>query len=240
VLYANYASYELRKWLRDSLTQFMLVYPLLLGAAGRYLVPFAEAQVNASFAPYYHVILAALALVVARIAGAVVAFSILDDRDDNVLYSVQVAPLSVDFFIGLKLAMVFVLSWVGSAFVLYFAGLVALPAGTIWGISFLAAFGGPLTALLINCVAKNKVEGFAAVKGVNTLVVFPLVALFFSDRREFLFALEPSFWPAKALSVAVVGPGLWQLSYTGYYATGLLYAVAATLLAYLALRRRLV
>ncbi|MEW6523865.1 MAG: ABC transporter permease [Bacillota bacterium] len=240
MLHLSYAGFELRKWWRDSMSRFMLLYPLLLGAVGRFIIPFAENQSGTTFALYYHVILATLALMVGRIGGAVVAFSILDDRDDNVLFSVQVAPLSVEFFIGLKLFLVFVLTWVGTAFVLWFANLVPLPAGVILGTSFLAAFGAPLAALLINCVSKNKVEGFAAMKSLGALLIFPVAALFFVDIKEFLFALDPAFWPAKALSTAILGEGIHQLGYTTYLALGLVYVAAATVLAYRVFKRRLI
>lgn len=227
----NYFKFELKKWSRDSFTSFILVYPLLMGAVGRYLVPLIEEQMGSDLSPFYPIILVALSMISAKIAGAVVGFSILDDRDDNILYTVKVAPLSMEVFIGLKLLLVYLLSVIGTIFVLWFSQLGQLSLGTIIGISLVAAIQAPLLALLINYVASNKVEGFAAVKGLNVLVVFPVVALFFHDIKEFFFAIEPSFWPAKALYGALTGMPQ-QLSYNGYYITGLAYGLLATYLAY--------
>ena len=227
----NYFKFELKKWFRDSFTSFILVYPLLMGAAGRYLVPMIERRMGSDLSPTYPIILVALSMISAKIAGAVVGFSILDDRDDNILYTVQVAPLSMEVFIGLKLLLVYILSVIGTIFVLWFSNLGQLPLGTIISISLLAAIQAPLLALLINYVASNKVEGFAAIKGLNVLVVFPVVALFFHDIKEFLFAIEPSFWPAKALYGALTGVPQ-QLSYNGYYIVGLGYGLLATYLTY--------
>ena len=227
----NYFKFELKKWFRDSFTSFVLVYPLLMGLTGRYLVPLIEKQMGSDLSAIYPIILVGLSMISAKIAGAVVGFSILDDRDDNILYTVQVAPLSMEVFIGLKLLLVYILSVIGTVFVLWFSNLGQLPWSTMISISLLAAIQAPLLALLINYVASNKVEGFAAIKGLNVLVVFPIVALFFHDIKEFLFAIEPSFWPAKALFGALTGTPQ-QLSFSGYYTIGLVYALLATYLAY--------
>jgi len=208
-----------------------MIYPLMMGAAGRYLVPLIERQLGSDLSSAYPIILVALSMLSAKIAGAVVGFSILDDRDDNILHTVKVAPLSLEVFISLKLLLIYFLSVVGTIFVLWFSNLGVLPWGTIFGIALVAALQAPLLALLINVVASNKVEGFAAIKGLNVLVVFPVVALFFRDAKEFLFAIEPSFWPAKALYGALTGVPQ-HLSFNGYNTIGLVYALVATLVVY--------
>ena len=98
------------------------------------------------------------------------------------------------------------------------------------GVSAVAAFGAPMAALLINVVAGNKVEGFAAIKATGISAVAPIVALFFFDAKEFWFAVEPGFWPAKALTAATLGNDMMQLTYGAYLAVGLLYGVALVLL----------
>lgn len=233
-----YAGYEVKKWTRDSLTAFMLVYPLLLAAIGRFLVPLISDQLGFSLSPWYHAILSALALITAKISGAIVGFSILDDRDDNILLAVKVAPMTLEAFIGLKLLLVYLFSFIGCAFVIWFSNLTPLTSGVILGISALSAFEGPLVALLINCFASNKIEGFAAIKSLNALVVFPIVALFMKGAKEFIFAFEPGFWPAKALSLAVLNQEAFQLTYQGYFWIGLAYVLVANVAAYLWFKRR--
>ncbi len=235
---ASYAGYEVRKWVRDSFTVMMFGMFLLFGALGRFLVPAIERQWSLNLIPYYHVVLAGLVLTAARIAGAVAGFSILDDRDDNILLAVKVAPMSLEAFIGLKMAMVCLLSFAGGVFVLWFARLLPLGWGTILSVSALGALGAPLAAMQINCLASNKIEGFAMVKGLNILVVVPIVALFMHGAKEFLFAFEPGFWPAKALAVAVLGPAGGQLSHAAYLLIGLVYGIIANLALYQVFKRR--
>lgn len=237
--YLTYAGYEIRKWVRDPFARFILAYPPVFGIIVRYVIPFAEKQAGRSFAPYYPVILVVLALVLSRISGAIVAFSILDDRDDNVLSAVKVAPLTLEFFLGLKMLLVYLLSFLGATLAVWIADLMPVSARILLEISFLSAFSAPLTALLINCVAGNKVEGFAAIKGLNGLVILPIVSLFFLDKKEFLFAFEPGFWPAKAFQVALVNRDIFQLSYSTYYAVGLVYVVVLNVIVYVAFKNRL-
>lgn len=230
MFYMTYAGYELKKWVRDPFARFMIAWPVALAAIIRFAVPIAEERLGMSFAPYYHVVLAAVAVIVSRVSGAIAAFSILDDRDDNVLFSVRVAPLSLEFFIGLKLFLVYVASVLASAFATWFSNLSRVSWGVILGVSAVAAFGAPMAALLINVVAGNKVEGFAAIKATGISAVAPIVALFFFDAKEFWFAVEPGFWPAKALTAATLGNDMMQLTYGAYLAVGLLYGVALVLL----------
>ncbi len=228
----RYVSYELKKWSRDSLLAFFIIYPLIFAAAARWLVPLIETRSNITLAYYYYLIIGALALFTPLIFGAVAAFSILEDRDDNILLAIKVAPLSVDFFIGIKLLIVFLLSFFSSVFIIWFSRLAEVSAGTLIGVSFVAAGAAPLTALLINAVASNKIEGFAAIKGTGVLLILPVVSLLFFDKKEFLFAFVPGFWPAKALAVAMLPGRTFQLSYIAYLLIGLAYVVILNTVAY--------
>lgn len=228
----RYVGYELKKWSRDSLLTFFMIYPALFTAVARWLVPFIETRNNITLAPYYYLIVAALALFTPLIFGAVAAFSILEDRDDNVLLAIRVAPLSLDFFIGIKLVIVYLLSLLSAVFIIWFSGLADISASALWSVSFVAAGAAPLTALLINAVASNKIEGFAAIKGMGILIILPIVALLFFDKKEFLFSFVPAFWPAKALAAAMLPDRPWQLSYAAYLLIGLAYMVLANVLAY--------
>jgi len=231
VFHSRYALYELKKWARDSLLGFFIAYPLILGLAVRWLIPVIEEKTGASIAPYYFLIEAAL-LLTPLIVGAVAGFSILEDRDDNILLAIKVAPMSLEFFIGLKLFLVFALSVLGSAFAIWVARLAPVSAGTIWAVSVVSALSAPLTALLVNAVASNKIEGFAMIKGTGVLIIFPIVGLLFFDAKEFLFSFVPGFWPAKALAVTMLPQHTFQLGYAVYLLIGLVYALLINLLAY--------
>ncbi len=38
--------------------------------------------------------------------------------------------------------------------------------------------------LLINSLSSNKIQGFAVMKGLGTLIIFPIIALFFVNKKK--------------------------------------------------------
>ena len=232
---------ELKKWIRDPLLSFMLLYPLVIGLIGRYGLPIFENAAGMSFAPYTDIVLVLLALLTPQIFGALLGFSILDDRDDHILTAVQVTPLSVWGFLLFRVFLVSFLSFGGTLFIIWFTGWGDLTFGNMAAVSFLVTLGAPVTGLLINATANNKIEGFVAMKGViSILLIFPVVSLFFLDAKELFFALTPGFWPAKVISALVRGEGILRLTLNQYYWWGLAYAVVLNFVLARALRIRLI
>lgn len=193
---------EIKKWTRDSISKFILFYPFLIAAIGVILVRALEAE-GAVDPMIYEVLLVALALMTPLMYGFIVGFSILDDRDDNILISISTTPLSFDLFILVKLVMAYVATVLSTTIVfliLRFAWGFFLPIHVIVLLAITSSFATPFFVLLINIAAKNKVEGFAIVKALGIFVIFPIASLFFSDWKEWLFVVAPQYWAAKAVS----------------------------------------
>lgn len=225
-MYLSFIHAEFKKWMRDPMLSFMIAYPLVIGLVGRYGLRYIESASGISLLPYTDIILVVLTLVTPNIFGALLGFSILDDRDDNILQSVQVTPLSVVGFLAFRVLLVMLLSFVSTLFVMWFVEIGNLAWWDMVTVSILSSLAAPATGLLINALATNKVEGFVAMKGVvGILIVFPVVGLFFTDLKELFFALAPGFWPAKVLSSLVRGQGLLLFSGAQYYWFGVLYAL---------------
>lgn len=238
-MYLSFIHAEFKKWVRDPMLSFMVAYPLIFGLLGRYGLRYIENASGMSLLPYTDIILVVLTLVTPNIFGALLGFSILDDRDDHILESVQVTPLSVAGFLAFRVLFVMLLSFASTLFVMWFVEIGGLTLWSMVTVSLLSALATPATGLLINALATNKVEGFVAMKGVvGILIVFPVVALFFMDFKELLFALAPGFWPAKVLSSLVRGQGVLPLSTAQYYWFGTLYAICANLAMAQAFRRK--
>ncbi len=231
-MFGAFLSSELKKWVRDPMMSFMIWYPMLFALLGRYVLPYAADASGFSILEYADFALVILALMCPMIFGAITGFSILDDRDDAVLSAVQVTPLSIHQFLSFRFFVVFVMSFLACIFVLWFSDIYPLGWVDMVAISFLASLGAPLSGILINVLASNKIEGFAVMKGTGMLLVFPILALLFNDARELLFAIVPGFWPAKLLSIVVRGRGLTFLGYSQYLVIGTVYAILLSLLAY--------
>lgn len=238
-MYLSFIHAEFKKWMRDPMLSFMIAYPVIIGLIGRYGLRYLENASGVSLLPYTDLILVVLTLVTPNIFGALLGFSILDDRDDHIFQSVQVTPLSVAGFLAFRTLLVAFLSFISTLFVMWFVQIGNLSWWDMVTISLLSSLAAPATGLLINALATNKVEGFVAMKGVvGILIVFPVVGLFFTDLKELFFSLAPGFWPAKVLSSLVRGEGALPLSATQYYWFGVFYALGVNLAMGYAFRKR--
>lgn len=231
-MYKNFISSELKKSLRDPLMKFMLFYPILFGIIGRYILPIISENSGFSIDRYSDLIVVVLTLLTPIIYGALVGFSILDDRDDNILTSIRVSPLNIHQFLSFRLGLSMILSFVATVYVMWFSDIGNIPFLNVIAISFLASISAPMSGLLINAFANNKIEGFAVMKGTGIIIIFPIISLFFIDSRELFFSFAPGFWPGKAISSIIRGEGLLLMSYNQYYFIGLLYVIILNILVY--------
>lgn len=231
-MYWSFLSSEFKKWIRDPLMKFMVFYPILFGIIGRFILPMIADTSGFKLELYQDMIIVILTLMTPLIYGALIGFSILDDRDDSILTSIKVTPLSVHQFLSFRLATALVLSFVACTYVMWFSDIGDLPLENILAIAFLSALAAPVTGLFINALSKNKIEGFAVMKGTGTILIFPIISLFFIDKKELLFSLAPGFWPAKAISSIIRGEGILLLSYYQYYFIGLAYVVLLNIIVY--------
>lgn len=230
-MYWTFLKSEIKKSLRDPLVSFMIFYPLLFGFLGRYLIPYLTKNTIYNIELYSDIILVTLTSMIPVIYGATIGFSLLDDRDDSVFLSLEVTPLSIHQFLSFRMLLVFVFSFLASAFVLWFSNLGHLYLSQILTISFLFSLSAPPIGLFINVFANNKIEGFAMMKATGILIIVPLASLFFHDIKELFFALSPGFFAAKALSVLIREKSSY-LNYQTYLICGLLYNLIFNLTMY--------
>lgn len=231
-MYSSFLSSEFKKWTRDPMMNFMFFYPIVFGIIGRYIMPLIADASGFSIEKFADLIIVILVLMTPCIYGALIGFSILDDKDDNILSAIKVTPLGLNRFLSFRLIIAFVLSFVACIYVMWFSNIGDLSFGSMLAISFLASLSAPASGLFINAVSQNKIEGFAVMKGSGIILIFPVIALFFIDKKELLFSFAPGFWPAKAISSLIRGEGILLLTYYQYYFIGLAYVILLNILAY--------
>jgi fluoroquinolone transport system permease protein len=214
------------------MTMVMLLYPLVLGGLGKYVIDAGIVE-----GPAVGVIAIMIALLAGFSYGAMAGFSLLDDRDDQVFASIQISPVSLAYYIWFKTIFVYVLAVIAGFFVIWVTGAIAMSTGEILLVSLLSALQVPIVAFLVNAFAGNKVEGFVAMKATGFLLIFPAGAFFFLDAKEWLFAFAPAHWPAKAVQYALLRPQIeagfvqMNLNFYQYLGIGFLYnllLIAAT------------
>jgi len=231
-MYGTFFTSELKKWVRDPMMRFMLFYPLLFGLIGRYALPAIAETSGFVIEPNADFILAVLALITPLAFGALTGFSILEDRDDHIINSIRVTPLTFNQFMSFRMVMVYVLTFAACVFVIWFSDIGDLAWRDILVVSFLASFSAPVTGLVINIFAHNKIEGFAIMKLLGTIIILPVISLIFTDAKELFFAIVPAFWPAKIISAVIRGDEAMYLNYNLYFWIGLGYAVFLNALSY--------
>ena len=190
--------FEFKNLIRDRMTAMLLVYPIMVGFLGKYLLEnqnFDENGIN--------LLVVTLTIISGMIFGSMAGFSILDDRDDNVFLSIQISPMNVRFYVWFKVVFIYVLSVLANLLIFIIMGGLGLELLDFILISMLIELQVPNNAFLINDLSNNKVEGFIAMKGSGFLIIFPIVSFFFLDWKEWLFAFAPAFWGAKAVQVSL-------------------------------------
>jgi fluoroquinolone transport system permease protein len=149
--------------------------------------------------PYYPLLMSFGLLMTPMLAGIVVGFLLLDQRDDQTLIALQVTPLTIGGYFAYRVTVPTVLSCGVTMAMFPLAGLLHLSPFALIAASLGSCLLAPIYALFLGAFASNKVQGFALSKAVGVLLVPPFVAYFIDSPWQILFGLDPLYWPAKVL-----------------------------------------
>ena len=214
---------------RDSLMRWMAALPLVLALAFRWGLPpverWAVERFGVSLDPYQALIASFLVMATPIMYGAVIGFLLLDQKDDRTLTALQVTPLTTAGYLVYRMAIPMALSVVITPVVLQLAGLATLSLPR----QLLAAVGaaplGPGYAVFVAAFARNKVQGFALVKGAGVLNWPPVIAYFVHSDWQWAFGLCPTYWPVKLYwEIDAGGSLVWPVFLAGMLYFGLLIA----------------
>jgi fluoroquinolone transport system permease protein len=190
--------HELKNMIRDKMYAFFLVYPIIISVVAYFLIPYLK-DINPLASD---ITFLTLLLINSFIFGVVTSFTLLDDQDDNVLLSLKMTPISVRLYVLFKLLMSYVFGIISTLLILisvdYFQ---QTSLRDILFILILAPIQGPILAMLIASVSRNKVEGFAIMKLSGLILMVPIAALFLTDWKELLISIFPGFWTARLFSM---------------------------------------
>jgi fluoroquinolone transport system permease protein len=154
--------------------------------------------------------------------GMLVGFLLLDEMDNETLKALQVSPMPMATYVGYRLIIPMILSFLLTFLIYPLVNLVPLPALEILLMALVAAPAGPILGLFVANVAENKVQGFALIKALGGFLILPVIAFFFSVQWQLAFGIIPTYWPFKVYWLLEAGgEGVWL-----YVAGGLLYQAA--------------
>ncbi len=193
---------ELKSIPRDRMYLFLVFYPFMMIGISLLLIPYLR-SLNQDLAS--QIVILVFILLMGFMYGAITGFTLLDDQDDNVLLSLRITPISVRHYVLIKLLICYLMS-------ILFTFLLIVSTNVLPSISLtrflmiliLAPMQGPLIAVLINCFATNKVEGFVYMKLSGLLLMIPIASLFLTNWTELGLGWIPGFWSARIISMELL------------------------------------
>ncbi len=215
-MFIRVLKHEIRNIFRDKMYAFFMFYPIIIGVVAYFLIPYLRAEVGILVA---NIVALLFVLMTPFMFGAITGFTLLDDQDDNVLYSLKITPIKVTHYIWIKLAFSYVLGFIATFLLVYITKLFESSVWNMIGISLLASLQAPMLSLFINAFASNKVEGFVFMKATGILVMIPIAALFLTNWTEIFLGIVPGFWVARLVSMSLI-PSNYFLNEIWYYALG--------------------
>ena len=193
---------------------FFAFFPIILSVIAYFLIPYLEEQSSELVS---HIIVLIFILMNGFIFGAITGFTLLDDQDDNVLLTLKITPISVKYYVVLKLLISYIFGIFATFLLLLFSGFLAdTEMLDIIYILILTPLQGPIYALLINAFANNKVEGFVMMKLSGLILMTPIASLFLIDWTELFLGIFPGFWTARIISMQLI-PQDYLLSSSSLY-----------------------
>lgn len=221
-MFKNILVHELKNIFRDKMYVFFMMYPAILVVISLWLVPYLKTNVNELSA---NIFILVLILMTAFIYGAVTGFTLLDDQDDLVLYSLRITPIKVSYYIASKLLLSYLFGVLATLLVIFITGFLDANLLDIFMITLLASLQAPIIALIVNAFASNKVEGFVVMKGSGIILLIPVAAIFITNWTELFLGIVPGFWVARMVSITLI-PSTYLLNQYVYFIIGLIINLA--------------
>lgn len=205
-------SADLRNIRRDTLLRFLLLYPLLIGLALRFLIPFVEPRLRSLYDihPLYPLLVSFFGLVIMpALGGLVIGFLLLDERDAGTLTALQVTPLPMRTYLGYRVLFPMIWSVLAVYIIVPLMGLLPLQPLALLPLALLASLAAPIFALIFISFAANKVQGLALMKAISLFMAGPFIAWFVPEPWQYLFGIFPTYWPLKAYWEMAAGNSPW-------------------------------
>ncbi len=195
--------YDLRQILRDSMLILLVSIPLIMVVVIRAILPLVDNALGSyalqiqDFMPlifsYFFLMLCP------SLFGLASALLLLDDLDDQILHMVRVTPLPYKRYLFYRIA---IFTMVPSFFyILLTSVLMSYPISHWPGFMLIAAIAslfGPMFALLILSLARNKIEGIAMMKATGIFLIAPVAGYFITTWHRHLFFILPTYAPLRA------------------------------------------
>ncbi|WP_338793400.1 hypothetical protein [Bernardetia sp. MNP-M8] len=184
--------------LRDKTLLMMLVLPLLM-IFGLKASLSALNELLPLLPNYYSLLLAILATTSALLGGYIIAFVMLDEKDENVFTVIRVMPFSISLFMAYRLLLAgfWAFCFAFLTFLVLDIQNYSLSEKLLY--SIFCSQTSLVALLFIVTFANNKIEGITFIKGINFFSVLPALAFFIDSSWKHIFSVFPFYWTYRAI-----------------------------------------
>lgn len=171
-----------------------------------------------------------LAMTSLMMAGFVIGFNVIEEKESDTLRALTVTPLRRGEYIAGRSLIGVAMPLLHLAGLLWIVGVTDVHWGMLAATIGIASLSGILLGFLIGVLSNNQMSGIANGKVLFMLYsIAPVGAMVLPESRAFLLYWAPTYWAFRAMEGIVLGEATWGWL-GGLLAAGLgvtaLYAVA--------------
>ncbi|MEA2055829.1 MAG: ABC transporter permease [Candidatus Thermoplasmatota archaeon] len=192
---------DFKNIIRDKfLVYAAIALPLMIVVLSQILVQWIAPTLEKTFpiAGNYMMVFMLFTTMIPLVYGFIVAFLILDERDEHLLTVLRVMPISRNVYLIYRMLFLSLFSFIVLLVFPPLSGLlVEFPQFSYIEyipIALLFTLLTPFSALLVSSFATNKVQAFAIFKISGTVFIIPLFMFLLADNLKYIFAPIPNFW----------------------------------------------
>ena len=203
---------DFRMILREQMLWFMFwVAPALQFAAVYLVLPILERYFPV-LSEYRLLVLLLMTLQVVSSIGGVIAYMLLDEKDEEALTAIRTMPIGVNAFLFYRLFLGTSAAFVFAVLMLAVTNIAHLNLVQVLLGALLFAGTAPLVTLTLASFAQNKVEGLAVYKVVSLALLLPAASFFLGSAFKYLLGVVPVYWTFHFLAAVDAGKtGLLEL-----------------------------
>lgn len=184
---------DFKNILRDRSLLIIFIVPVIIGMMLRFLPPIYESYFPVMI-EYRGLILGAFSVVVSLLAGFLLTFVMLDEKDQSLFQVFRITPFSFEQLTLFRIGVMGVLSFIFTIILIKSSGIITMKSYQAFLLAVTCCLAGPTYSLVILGLAKNKIEGVTYYKLLNTLMAIPIAGLFIETPIRFVFGIIPYFW----------------------------------------------
>lgn len=251
--YLSLFKYEMKTILRDPLNLYMLVFPIILTCMAAFVFPMIFENIGQGETGMLQITMLLMLVVILVIGSfflsAMATFLLLENKDENNLSTIAVTPIGTSGYVIFKMSYIYIMSVISSIVIVLGTKLLASDKYAIGGVSLFERIGlleiisfslvsGLFVislSLLQAAFARNKIEGFAFIKGTGMVALIPAILILeaFHDGLQYLLGVFPNFWAVKGFMLELFPiQSSANLNFPMYIIIGAIYNLALLFLSY--------